>query len=312
MPPYQDLRKFYNQSLYPELLHLEQRRRRLLRLMLFSVFLIAAVVLLQIYLNELFFTLLLILPVGVWIAYVAFRIRVFYQEFKPRIINLLLDFIDNDVNFRFAGYFPKGKIPFINFLQSRIFFAADEYHAEDLIRGQVRETPFELCELRVREFSAVRSRLDRVFVGVLLVGDFRRIDMEGMILALPDRYRKYLVRSEKAFHRIGGRRVRNNLLPEFEAMFDTFATPNVRIGDVLSQDFQRSILNFLSAFQQQNRQKDIYFSIIKDKIYLALTQDKNLLEPSLFSTNVSYEMVKEFYDDLMLLLNLVLAVDVMN
>lgn len=45
--------------------------------------------------------------------------------------------------------------------------------------------PFELCELRVREFSAVRSRLDYVFRGVFLIGDFLRIDMTGDLM-LPD------------------------------------------------------------------------------------------------------------------------------
>ena len=312
MSAYRDLRLFYNQSIHPELLHLEQRRQRLLRLLLLSGVLLAGIVLLQIYLNEVFYTLLLLIPVGLWIAYLLFRVQVYYREFKPRIVNLLLDFIDNDVNFRFGGYEPGGAIPRVKFLESKIFTMADDYAAEDLIRGQVRETPFEVCEVRVREFSPARSRLDYVFRGIFLIGDFRRWDMGGMVLVLPDTYRKYLSRSERAFHLAGGRRVHNRLLPEFEAFFDTYATPETRLPEVLSADFQRAILSFRERFQRANRQKEIYFSIIRDKIYLALTQDKDLLEPSLFTSNVSYEVVKEFYDDLMLMLGLVLAVDVMN
>ena len=131
-------------------------------------------------------------------------------------------------------------------------------------------------------------------------------------IVLPDSYRKYLSRSERAFHLMGARRVRNNLLPEFEALFDTYATPDTRISDVLSTDLQRSILQFLQRFQAMNRQKDIYFSIIRDKIYIALTQDKNLLEPSLLSSNVRYETVLEFYEDLRIALDLALEVDAMN
>ncbi|MBK8556143.1 MAG: DUF3137 domain-containing protein [Lewinellaceae bacterium] len=116
--------------------------------------------------------------------------------------------------------------------------------------------------------------------------------MHGGILVLPDGYRKYLSRSERSFHLMGGRRVRENLLPEFETFFDTYATPDVRIKDVLSVDMQRVILQFRQQFQDNNRNKEIYCSIINDKIYLALTQDKNLLEPSLFQSNVSFEMVR--------------------
>ena len=309
---YHDFRLFYNQSIHPELLHMELRRRRLVRLLFVSVLLLAGVLALQVYLNIFFITLMLLIPVGCWIAYLVFRVQVFFKEFKPRIVELLLDFIDNDVNFTFEGYNPKGSIPASSFLESRIFTTADDYSGEDLIRGQVRETPFEACELRVREFSSVRNRLDYVFRGIFLVADYQRWDMHGGVLVLPDAYRKYLSRSERAFHLEGGRRIKGVVLPEFEAIFDTYATPDARIKDIVSAEMQRAILQFRHRFQQSNRQKEIYFSIIGDKIYLALTQDRDLLEPSLLNTNVSFEVVKEFYDDLALLLNLVKEVDVMN
>lgn len=307
-----DFRLFYNQYLHPELLHLEQRRRRLLRLLLLSVLLLLAVLALQVWVRILVVTLILFIPVGLWISYLGFRVSVFYQEFKPRIVELILDFIDNDVNFNFAGYTPKGFIPKEKFLESKIFTAADEYYGEDLIRGQVRETPFELCELRVREISSVRTKLDKVFYGIFLIGDFKRHNMHGGVLVLPDAYRKYLTRSEKAFHLMGGRRLKDNLLPQFETFFDTYATPDVRIKDVISKDLQEAVLQFRQQFQLINREKEIYFSIIGDKIYLALSQDKNLLEPSIWGINARFETVREMYEDIRLLLDMVAKVDVMN
>ncbi len=309
---YHNFRLFYNQSLFPELLNLEQRRRRLIRLLLLSIILLAGVVFLQVYVSIFALTLALLIPVGLWISYLAFRIQVFFKEFKPRVVTLLLDFIDNDVNFKFEGYEPKGFIPADKFLESRIFTTCDDYVGEDLIRGQVRETPFEACELRVREFSEVRNRLDLVFSGIFLIADYQRWDMHGMVLGLPDAYRKYLSRSERAFHQQGGRRIKEGILPEFEACFDTYATKDVRIKDVVSVDFQKVILRFRKRFQEVNRKKEIYFSIIGDKIYLALRQDRDLLEPSLFASNTSFEAVHEFYEDLRLLLELVMAVDAMN
>jgi len=178
--------------------------------------------------------------------------------------------------------------------------------------SQVRETPFEARELQILEISPVSRNLDRVFRGVFLVADFQRWDMHGGVLILPDSQRKYMSMSERAFHLVGGRRVRNNLLPEFEAFFDTYATPDARPQDVISEDIQWKILRFRERFIQNKRDKEIFCSIIGDKIYLALTQDKNLLEPSLLRSNTSYEVVREFYDDLRMLLDIVLDVDAMN
>lgn len=305
-------RLFYNQAIHPELLSLERRRQRLMRLLSLSVLLLAAVFALQIFIAIFVVTLVLFIPVAIWIAYLAFRVQVYFQEFKPRIVGLILDFIDNDLNYKGLNYDAKGLIPKEKFLASKIFTTADDYIGEDLITGQVREMPFELSELRVREFSPARNRLDRVFVGVFLVGDFQRSDLRGELLLLPDEYRKYLSRSERAFHLTGGRRVRGHLLPEFEVWFDTYATSDLRVREVISEDLQRSILDFRSRYQELNRQKEICLSIIGDKIYIALTQDKDLLEPSLFANNVNFESVRELYQDVSMLLDLVKAVDVMN
>ncbi len=291
---------------------MEQRRLRLMRLLVLSVILMAGVLFLQVYLSIFAVTLALLIPVVLWMTYLTFKVQVFYKEFKPRIVTLLLDFIDNDVNFKFDGYEPKGFIPADKFLESRIFTTCDDYAGEDLIRGQVRETPFEACELRVKEFSEARSRLEPVFSGIFLMADYQRWDMHGGVLGLPDAYRKFLSRSERAFHLEGGRRVKEGIIPDFETVFDTYATPDVRVKDVISPEFQKAVLRFRQRFQEVNREKEIYFSIIGDKIYLALRQDRNLLEPALFVNNTSYEVVQEFYEDLRLLLELVMAVDAMN
>ncbi len=312
MQPYSDFRIFYNQNLYPELLHLERRRWWLLRRMgLFFLFAVVAVfVMVRVDLFVLTLSLsLLLLGAG---GLIAHQIQVFRQEFKPRIVNLILDFIDNDINYRQLRYDPKGQIPREKFLASKIFTHVDVYRAEDLITGWVRELPFEMCEVDAQEYSPVRYRLDRVFRGVFVCGDFYRADMMGSVLILPDAYRKYLSRSERAFHRLGGRRVRKQLLEEFEAVFDTYATPEVRVADVISEDLQRSILRYRQRFLQANRQKDIYLSIVEDNVFIALSHPKDLLEPSLLRSVVRFEMVQEFYEDIRLLLNILSELDVLN
>ena len=131
----QDFRLFYNQTVHPELMNLEQRRQRLMRLLFLSGWLVLGVVALQIYLGIFLITLLLLIPVGVWMAYLVFRVKVYFAEFKPRVVESLLDFIDNDVNYTFEGYQPKGLIAKKQFLDSKIFTTAHDYAGEDLLRG---------------------------------------------------------------------------------------------------------------------------------------------------------------------------------
>jgi Protein of unknown function (DUF3137) len=309
---YHDFRIFYNQVIHPELLHMERRRQRLIRLIWLIGFLILGAVALQIYVQIFVVTLLLLIPVGIGIAQIIFAIQTYLLEFKPRIVSLVLDYIDNGINYHNLQYDPKGMIPEEVFLESGIFAAADDYAGEDLIQGQVRETPFVLSELRVSEFSDVRSQLDRVFNGIFLCADFENLRLSGSVLILPDANMKYLSRSERAFHRDGGRRIHGVFLPEFETFFNTYATPDVQIQDVVSEDLQRVILRFRARFQEQNRKKEIYFSLLGDNLFIALTQDRDLLEPNLWRSNANYETIKEFHDDIAILLELVLEIDVMN
>jgi hypothetical protein len=43
-----------------------------------------------------------------------------------------------------------------------------------------------------------------------------------------------------------------------------------------------------------------------------LWEDRNLLEPSLFRNNANFDTVQEFYEDIRMLLELVMEVDAMN
>jgi hypothetical protein len=309
---YLDFRHFYNQVIHPELLNLERRRQRLVRLLSLSALIFAIIAGVAIYIHIWLVTLWLLLMAGFMVVSLVFRIQVYFLEFKPRIVELILDFIDNNVNYSNFQYNPKGKIAAERFLESLIFTRADDYSGEDLISGQVRETPFALSELRVAEFSEVRNKLDRVFNGVFLVGDYFNLAMKGALLVLPDENMKYLSRSERAFHLAGGRRVHGQVLPEFETWFNTYATPDMRIRDILSEDFQKAILDFRKKYLNLNRKKELYFSIIGDNIFIAISQDKDLLEPSLWSSNVNFGLIKEFHDDIAMLLDLILKIDALN
>jgi Protein of unknown function (DUF3137) len=305
-----DLRLFYNHTIHPELMRMEQRRHRLLLFLGFSFLLLLGIILLQIYINILVITLVLIIPLVAYITYIYNELEAFRSTFKPKIVSLLLDFIDNDVTYNVPlKYIEKASISPQTFKASRLFnTSAPDFMGEDYIEGEMGELSFEMSELSVKEFSPVRNRLDDVFRGVFLHARFvRPVQAEGgEILLLPRHRKQYLSKSIKSFTVKGARQFE----PQFQRFNDefiVFTTPTANTKGFLSEDMQKAILRY-----RDKEGKEVYMSFIANDIYIAVTQDKDLLEPVLWQSNVSFELIREFYQDLTLLLSIVLDIDANN
>ncbi|MEL6635241.1 MAG: DUF3137 domain-containing protein [Bacteroidota bacterium] len=300
-----EFRVFYNHTIHPELMRMERHRRRLWRLMFFSAFLIAGIIVMEFYLRIPLFSLMLLMGVFFYIAYLAYRIQHFRNTFKPNVINLLLDFIDDGPNYGTLRYDPKGFIPRKTFRASHIFASrAPEYRGEDLITGKIGELEFQLCELNVREFSRVRNRLDYVFRGVFLTSKFNH-EMAGAIVILPREFKQYLTRSIKAITRKGAYAVDPQVLDDqFNQYFMTYATAQVNLHQMLSPDLQTAILEY-----RLRTDKKMYFSFLNQQVYIAITEPKDLLEPYILRSNVSFELVREFFEDLEMVLRIVAELD---
>jgi hypothetical protein len=308
MKAYHDFRLFYNQSIHPELMHLEARRKQIVRTVFISLGVATFLLLFAWYLNELMVTWLIIIGLGWWVSNIVTQIRLYYQSFKPRVVSLILDFIDNGINYSNLSFSPTGQLNRQTFLSSGLYICeAEDFDAEDFITGKIREMPFELCELRVADISPVRSGMETIFEGIFIVADFLKPDMRGTVYIMPDQFRKYHAQSTRAADRRQAHRVDNLLLPEFEAIFDTFASPEIKVDQVISDDFQRTLIHF---YRKTNRL--ISISIVHSKIYIALHISDDLLEPKLWQSNISYTQIKAYYDDIDRVFSMIHAMDVLN
>jgi hypothetical protein len=308
MKAYHDFRLFYNQSIHPELMHVEERRQALVSKIYQMMALMVFVVVFGWFLGIFLVNLLIMIGVGLGLSHLATEVRLFYQSFKPRVVNALLDYFDNGVNYSNLNYNAAGSIPREVFLASGLYVcSAEEYEAEDYISGKIREMPFELCELRVADISPVRSGMETVFKGVFIVANYLRPEMRGALFILPDVHRKFHAQSTRAADRSGARRLDNQLLPEFESIFDTYATASIRPTQVLTEAFQRSLIEF---YRQTGR--NIALSIVNSQLYIALHQDEDLLEPSLWKSNTSFEQMNQYQKDLQQVFAVILAMDVLN
>ena len=297
----EEFRIFYNHTIHPELLRLDRRRRRLLLLLLLSVLFLLAVFLFEVVVGVWFVTLALSLPIGMYISYLGYKIQQFIRTFKPQVVTLILDFIDDSVNYGDLTYDAKGGLTKDRFMDSLLFgTTADVYLAEDYIKGKIGSISFELCELNVREFSRVRSRLNYVFKGIFLHARIEE-SLRGTIVLYPKEYRQYLSRAIREAVSTGARSINDMLRSkEFRNTFLSYATRDAKVRDLLSVEMQDILVRY-----REETGKEIYISFIDKNIYLAVTGERNILEPYLFRSNVSFELVREFYEDLSMLFEIV-------
>ncbi|MEM6967309.1 MAG: DUF3137 domain-containing protein [Bacteroidota bacterium] len=296
-----DFRLFYNHTIHPELVRMERIRKRLLVLLVVSVTLIATLIIVLLFFQAALFAFFLVLPFGFYISFLLYRIQQFRLTFKPNVMNLILDFVDDSVNYGTLKYDGKRKIEQRRFHASQIFKTpAHQYKGEDYISGKIGELDFELSELNVREYSKVRSRLNYVFRGIFLYANLNR-EMEGEILILPKEFKQYLSKTIRSFNLKGGQKLEEETLsPEFEHHFLAYATADADTNNILSSDMQHTIAEFRSE-----KEKEIYVSFIKNEIYIAITEPKDILEPYIFRSNVSFELISEFFEEINLLLSIV-------
>ncbi len=296
-----NFRIYYNNTIYPELVRLERRRWRLMGLTAFSLLLAVGLVVLHLTLKIWVLTLVLSIPITLYLLYLGWRFRQFVLRFKPNVLQLILGFMETQTNIQDLSFQEKGGLGKDTFLASRLFVTpAHLFVMEDFIKGKVGEMPFELCEMDVRENSPVRSRLNYVFKGVFMKARFAE-ELRGEIVVWPREFRPYLTRAIKAFTWETGENVDHEITnPEFRELFMVYANHEAHVAGALTPPMQKAMVDY---YKQTG--KEIYFSFMNRDLYIAVTEPRNILEPSLWRTNVSFELVLEFFDDIHTLLDLV-------
>ncbi len=248
--------------------------------------------------------LLAAIPFAIYI-YNQFRlIKKFRANFKPRVVELVLDFIDNDLLFGDLKYNAKGLITPDKFQRSGIFGAQPAtYMGEDYIEGRIGDVEFEMCELMVEEFSKVRKRLDLIFRGIFVRAKFF-YPLNGSLLVLPIATLPQRSEALKAFIRNDGQIMDPFIKhPPFLEIYTVYGTKNTKVTELLPKE----LMDFILASRQKIG--EIHLSIFQENCYVAITNEKDILEPRIFQSNVSFELVREFYDDIYTALFIVTALD---
>ncbi len=285
-------------------MRLDKQRRRMLRRIFLSMLLMLGVTVLLYSVQILMVALISAIPFVVYIYRQFKLISKFRADFKPRVVELVLDFIDDGLLFGDLKYNATGKISQDKFFRSNIFGVRPAvYQGEDYIEGRIGDVEFEMCELMVEEYSRVRKRLDQVFRGIFVRAKFF-YPLKGALLVLPRTVLPQRSEALKSFIRHGGQ-VMDPFVKhkKFTETYTVYGSLNSKVGELLPKE----LMDFILASREKTG--EIQLSIFNENCYIAITNEKDILEPKIFQSNVSFELVREFYDDIYAALFIVTALD---
>ncbi len=312
MKTLEDLQKFYQTDLLPDLEVLEQERKAVVKKVLsvsLGVGAVALVVLLlaaqSIMQTPVVFIFILLMGTIAVIGFITnSMIKEYAGGFKSAIIRKLVTFIDPSLE-----YYPYDCIPEGVFRSSQLYkHSIDRYRGDDLVRGTVDKTAIEFSELHAEYKTTTRDSKGRtqthwhtIFRGLFFVGDFNK-DFYGQTVVLPDWGEAFWGKLAQTFQ--SWDKSRGELVKledrEFENLFKVYGTDQIEARYILSTSLMRRIVDF-----KNGTGKDICLSFIGSKVFMAITFKRALFEPRLFRTILDFTPIQEYYEDLQLAVGIV-------
>lgn len=218
-------------------------------------------------------------------------------KFKQQIIGPLVKTVDAGLN-----YNPKGHISLQEFQQSRIFLnQVDRFAGEDLVSGTLGQTSIRFSEIHAEYKTESRdsdgnsqTNWHTIFKGVFLIADFNK-HFRNLTLVLPDT-------AEKLFGWVGEKLQAMNVTrpelvkledPEFENHFVVYSENRVEARYILSPSLMRRLVDY-----RKKTRKNLSISFVNDHIMMAIPYSHNLFEPNILKSNLAFETIKKFLEDI--------------
>lgn len=306
MKTLREMRQFYETQLLADLKVLERKRRKVLRKLIITgavlISMVAAVALLVL-MNPQIGPSAIVISVMASLAIACFVHRFigkdYIVEFKILVIDRIVRFLDNNLNYDRRRYIPQS-----TFMLSQIFTTTpNRYKGDDFVSGTVGETKIQFCELKAQyESGSGKNRtVKTVFKGLFFIGDFNK-NFTCQTVVLPDN-------AEKFFGRLGQKLqsmnfARDDLVrldnPEFEKHFVVYSNDQVGARYILSTSLMERIVGFKKKSNQ-----NIHLSFVGSMVFVAISFPRNLFEPRIFRTLLDFEPIREYFEDLQLAIQIV-------
>ncbi len=291
----ENFRRYYNDHLHGRLVQYERKRYRLLMVVLSLAALLAVISVLVVSLGVFVLSFFLLIPWYAWLVYYRRRVKEFREDFKPAIVSEILEFIDPTLR-----YYPHDGIPKDTFLRAGIFPIDPSYYVgEDYIMGNIGDVFFELCELHVKHPSVLRGKMVKWFEGIFFHANFHN-NFQGHIVMIPRAEWQSFIPMIKGFTKYGGGELKGLGDASFQEEFAVYAQKGAQYRDLLTPALLRTINDY-----HLQSQKKVYVAFVDTHFFIAIDEPYELLEAHIFVSNLDFQTMAHFYEELLLFTRIV-------
>ncbi|MBE9041630.1 DUF3137 domain-containing protein [Oscillatoriales cyanobacterium LEGE 11467] len=290
-------KQYFEKDLFVKLKGLEQQRKNLVLKIVRSalvfglIFFALAIVIVLLSLNSkhLFWIFWIILVA--WLLFISPSIESYDKEFKERIITKILEFIDPNGNLSYSHH-ASDKPTRQAFIESYLFRKPNSFSEKDCVKGIWGETKLYFSEV-IAKRKVRRKKKDRwitIFRGLFFQANFNK-SFKGRTIVVPGEER--------------GRSFSNKQLveledPEFESLFTVYGTDQIEARYILSTSLMQRIVDF-----QHKVEKNIHIAFINNSVYIAIPYSRDLFEPQIFSSLLSFQPALEHFQTLQMMIGIV-------
>lgn len=295
------LTDFYYKELYPSLSELEKTRLHILsQLKWYGAMGAVSFLITAIWMGK-NFGLFHPLMMGIVIGFAAltsmtyrFMIKGYAKDFKAHIITPLIGAIDPHLLYNPDFVISQHLLQRSNLFQRDI----DRYSGNDYVKGSIDGVNLEFSDVHAEyqtKDSKGRTQWHTLFRGLFLVAEFNK-HFKSRTVILPDL-------AEKTFgNLIGGWLQSKNITrdsviqlddPEFEKKFVVYGNDPIEARYILTHAMMKRIVQF-----QKKISYPLFVSFINNHIHIAIATQKDLFEPSIFTSLLDYKQAMEYVNTL--------------
>ena len=297
----EELRGLYENQLKPALQSLEKKRKNLL--LKYAIYILGIPAVLAVsYLFIDNYPVIFYLGLVLIIFFIYKLVRMgrekaeYRDKFKFEVVNEIVSMINPEWR-----YEPYNSIQENDYIKSDLFPTSyDRYRGDDKVEGMIEKTDFQFSELHTEyktrttdSNGTTKEKWVTIFKGIFIHADFNK-EIQGKTLVLPDT-------AEKLFGRFGRKlqamSKRGELVKmedvEFEKLFVVYGSNQIESRYVLTPAMMRTMVDIKKRYK-----KDVYFSFVGSRVYVAISFSKDLFEPRLFRSGVRFkdmEQMNEYF-----------------
>ncbi|WP_419769983.1 MAG: DUF3137 domain-containing protein [Candidatus Marinarcus sp.] len=232
-------------------------------------------------------------------ALYKFLIKDYRKSFKNKVIQPLIEAIHEGFI-----YIEDSHISEKIFNRSDLFSIPHVITGNDYVSGLVEGVKLQFSDLHAQKIkrSGKNVHHETIFQGLFILAEFNKI-FKGKTLVLPDQ-------AQSLFgDLIGGWLQSNNINRdelvkldniEFEKNFVVYSTDQIEARYILTPALMERLLDF-----KRRLNHPIYISFIDDYIHVAVYSNKDMFEPTVFTSLLDYEVALEYIHHLHLAMGIV-------